>query len=268
MSSLVQKADTQLSTDMLFPGYLNLPEHFRISGYKTPQSAAEAPALKTLTGGQPLFTWMRAPENQHLAKAYMDMMSCHVVSRTPWPTRYPVSELMDDAQDGILVVDIGGNRGEDLQAVVDAIPELAKAEKPRLILQDQPHVIAEAKPRAGIDATAHDFFTEQPVKGARAYYMRNILHDWSFEDASRILAKLKPAMTPGYSKLLINETVVPDVGAEPSHTAADIGMMSHHAGRERTESDWRALLATSQLRIAKIWRSPGESDSIIEAEAA
>jgi hypothetical protein len=27
-------------------------------------------------------------------------------------------------------------------------------------------------------APAHDFFTAQPVKGARAYYFRHVFQDW------------------------------------------------------------------------------------------
>ena len=43
--------------------------------------------------------------------------------------------------------------------------------------------------------------------------MRSILHDWTDEQCAEILANLKPAMTPKYSKLLINEFVIPDTGA-------------------------------------------------------
>ena len=64
----------------------------------------------------------------------------------------------------------------------------------RLILQEQPHTIEKANPMPGIQKQAHDFFTEQPVKGARAYYLHSILHDWPDERAKAILEMLKPAL--------------------------------------------------------------------------
>ncbi len=75
-------------------------------------------------------------------------------------------------------------------------------------------------------------------------------------------------MTPGMSRLLINELVVSlrNSGHFPPHS--DLDMMSICAGMERTEVQWEQLLGSVGLEIKKIWTGEGETESIIEAVAA
>ena len=104
--------------------------------------------------------------------------------------------------------------------------------------------------------------------GARAYYLRQILHDWSDEPARKILEMIKPAMTPGYSRLLVHERVVLEGQLNPQVTALDMAVMVCLSGHERTESMWRALLQSAGFEIIKIWVSPLMTACIIEAELA
>jgi hypothetical protein len=69
-----------------------------------------------------------------------------------------------------------------------------------------------------------------------------------------------------YSKALINELVVPDVGAVWSVTAMDWLMLALGAVRERTEKDRRRLLGSVWLRITGIWVCEQGTESVIEAE--
>jgi len=75
----------------------------------------------------------------------------------------------------VLLVNVGGNIGRDVTMFRKAFPDLAG----RVILQDLPAIIEsglkEELSGLGIKAIAHDFFTPQPVKGARAYYLHHIL---------------------------------------------------------------------------------------------
>jgi hypothetical protein len=61
--------------------------------------------------------------------------------------------------------------------------------------------------------------------GARAYFLHHILHDWSDKYCLQILKQLRDAMTPGYSKLIIHELVLPDVGATELQARFDLTMM-------------------------------------------
>lgn len=107
-----------------------------------------------------------------------------------------------------------------------------------------------------------------PCVGARAYYLHGVLHDWSDEPARKILEMLKPAMTRGYSKLLVHDHVLPESQPHPQATAYDLTMMVMVAALERSESMWRELLESCNFKIIKIWTSPLMTQSIIEAELA
>ncbi|KAJ0303660.1 hypothetical protein Brms1b_011553 [Colletotrichum noveboracense] len=84
------------------------------------------------------------------------------------------------------------------------------------IVQDQPGMIEHATahwqktdPRAlatgAVKLTTHDFFNENPVKGADVYWFRSVIVDWHNEDLITMFTHIKNAMTPGKSRLLIGE---------------------------------------------------------------
>lgn len=104
--------------------------------------------------------------------------------------------------------------------------------------------------------------------GAKVYLIRQVLHDWPDKECRTILSNLAAAMRPGYSRILINEMIVPDVNASDFITACDLVMMGLSGGMERTESHWNRLLASAGLRIQKIWTLNEETESVIEAVPA
>jgi hypothetical protein len=69
---------------------------------------------------------------------------------------------LDYNPDSVLLVDVGGGKGHDAQALRAEFPSM----RGRLIVQDLSHVIDEAgcKP-LGIEAMPYSFFDQQPVKG-------------------------------------------------------------------------------------------------------
>lgn len=79
---------------------------------------------------------------------------------------FPVEQRLikgaKSSEGDVLLVDQGGSLGHDISEFHKKHP-LAPG---RLVLQDLPSVIAQAKDLdSKIEATGHDFFTEQPVKG-------------------------------------------------------------------------------------------------------
>ena len=98
--------------------------------------------------------------------------------------------------------------------------------------------------------------------------MHGVLHDWSDEPALQILSHLKAAMTPGYSKLLIHEHVIPESHPHPQATAYDLTMMVKVSALERSERAWFELLESVGFKVLKLWTSPLLTQSIIEAELA
>ncbi|RAH79729.1 S-adenosyl-L-methionine-dependent methyltransferase [Aspergillus japonicus CBS 114.51] len=206
------------------------------------------------------------------ARRFNNHMGVYAQGRPRWmdPGFYPVQQqLVDGAvpaidDEGVLLVDVGGSFGHDLLAFRRKWPDLPG----RLVLQDLPEVVACVPAEVaelGVEVLGYDFFTPQTVVGARAYYLHSILHDWPDDLCRMILANLKAAMTPGYSKLLINENVIPDTGAYWETTSLDFIMMSIGSG-ERTESQWRALLEGAGLRVVRIWAAQRGVESLIGCE--
>lgn len=89
------------------------------------------------------------------------------------PGFYPVTERLEqglkETGDGNAIVDVGGGLGHDLEAFKTRYPRF----RGRLVLQDQPQVIAQiSQISPGIDVTAHDFYTPQPIKGNRSLLVK------------------------------------------------------------------------------------------------
>lgn len=62
-----------------------------------------------------------------------------------------------------------------------------------------------------VEFMPHDFFAEQPVKGADVYLFRWIFHNWSDEYCIKILRSLTPALKKG-AMIVINDNVLPEPG--------------------------------------------------------
>ncbi len=162
------------------------------------------------------------------------------------------ARLLDRDWSGVSsVVDIGGGTGTALIRLLTKTSGLVGT------VFDLPQVRQEAL--AAIEAAgltdrcsfiAGDFFTEVP-SGADVYTMSNILHDWDDESASRVLTTLRPAMTP-LSKLLLLERVV-EPGNQPDEAKLlDLHMLMVLGGKERSESEWRDLLALGGFDVTHI----------------
>lgn len=152
-----------------------------------------------------------------------------------------------------IVADIGGGDGTLLSAVLTANPSVEG------ILFDRPDVVERAArglTESGLGhrcrAVGGSFFDEVP-SGADAYLMKWILHDWEDRDAQRILTVCRRAMAAG-TDLIVVERVLPDrIGSDDLEAVlADLQMMVMTGGVERTESEFRALLAVSGFRLAEI----------------
>ena len=136
-------------------------------------------------------------------------------------------------RDGEVVVDVGGGNGALLVELLARRPEL------RGIVFDLPETVRdEAALGERCRFVAGSFF--EAVPEADAYVVSQILHDWSDEDATRILRTIRDA-APAHARLLITESVI-QPGNEPQGAKWLDLLMLGVSGRERTEDDWRALL--------------------------
>ena len=106
------------------------------------------------------------------------------------------------------------------------------------------------------------------VPGSRAYFLHNIIHDWTDKEAASILENLAPAMKKGYSKLLICEIVLPKTGCPANSATLDVAMLALLSSGERTEGRWNDLLTSTGYKVVKWWADPAGGETVIEAELA
>jgi hypothetical protein len=156
------------------------------------------------------------------------------------------------------VVDVGGGSGMLLAAILSRYPAL------RGIVFDQPQVVnapaaRELLSKAGVldrcELVGGSFFESVPA-GADAYLMKAILHDWEDPDAVRILRTIRAASTPT-SALLLVEAVVGLPNEDLLTKFADLNMLVMPGGLERTEAEWRDLLAAGGFGLVEIRPASG-----------
>lgn len=62
----------------------------------------------------------------------------------------------------------------------------------------------------GFEATVYDFFTSQPIVGARFYLFKQVIHDWEQTKVIEILRNTARSMIQGQPTLLIDDYVLPE----------------------------------------------------------
>ncbi|KAK8070078.1 hypothetical protein PG994_006694 [Apiospora phragmitis] len=182
--------------DVARPSFAGFPAYFRATGYRQPTSLTDGPFQTAHKTKLPFFDWLVATP-PHLAH-FDSFMSAYRAGKPNWWDFYPVVERLAAGFDpqthgDVLLVDVGGGRGHDLAHFA----QVHGSHPGRLVLQDREPVIATAGQSDRFEAQAHDFFTPQPVAGARAYALHSILHDWDDAEGVRILENLKPALKRG-----------------------------------------------------------------------
>lgn len=256
------RAHFQVQNIIVGPAAGALGAYLEAHSFRSPTDHHNSPlqfALKT-----PHDLWGYLKEDPSRAKMFNESMRSSAIVGAAGVPPFPfVDKLQIETEEEVLIVDVGGGKGQALESIQKTFPEL----KGRLIVQDLPEVIKDTNGSAhlppSIETMAADFFKPQPVHGAKAYFMRRIMHDWGDEACKLILENIVSSMSV-YSKILINELVLPDEKCERRMALNDLVMMSF-GGMERTESQWKVLLQEVGLEIRNIWRKEGENLSVIEA---
>ncbi|KAM7200831.1 S-adenosyl-L-methionine-dependent methyltransferase [Rhypophila sp. PSN 637] len=196
---------------------------------------------------------------------------------------YNWAGLVSSSTPKLTVVDVGGGQNGDFAHALAAKHGVIFE---KIIVQDldlKPET--DSKRGSGIvEFMHHDFFTEQPVRGANVYFLRMVLHDWSDGDCVRILRGLAPALEKKKNKgrILINDLVVPGppppFGLLPSSRTPDgkgpgppsryierqmrrqdLAMMAMFDSKERNQEQWGAVFtqADERFRVKSVTRCAG-----------
>ncbi len=160
------------------------------------------------------------------------------------------------------IVDIGGGQGSLLANILKAYPQIHG------VLLEIASVAEQAKDylkESGLsnrsEVITGNVFEAVPA-GYDAYIMKYVLHNWSNEEAYKILQKCREAF-PEHGKLLILETLMIPGNEPDPNKWTDLHMMVALGGRERTAEEFEELLSRANFKLAKITSLP--ACSIVEA---
>ncbi len=195
-----------------------------------------------LVYGKPIFEYFR--ENPEEAANFNAAMTSMSSVESP-----AVAEAYDF--DGIgSIVDVGGGHGLLLATILARYPGMKGT------LYDRPDVIEGAKsgPLASVidrcTFVGGDMFASVPA-AADAYIMKYIIHDWPDDLCRKILQACRDGVNPG-GKLLVVDCVIKRSNEVDWGKVLDLEMLMFPGGRERTEEQFRKLLASAGWRLNRI----------------
>ena len=231
-------------------------EVFRAFGEIVHTVRTGAPAFEKVYG-RPFYAYL--DDNPEAARTFNESMGGQGV-----PAALGAVDL---AHVGTLV-DVGGGTGALLAEVLRAHPQCGG------VLLERPDAIARARAALATDGLADrvrfvegDFFTEVPA-GGDAYVLARILHNWADERALAILRRVHAAMPP-HARLVVLEELLPDGEAATGTPAAavmvDLLMLVTLEGYDRTEAEYRELLAEAGFDVLTVHRVHGAGSGAIEA---
>ncbi|MDN3259517.1 methyltransferase [Streptomyces sp. CSDS2] len=214
------------------------------SGIGSHLDAATTNLLQALRTGRPPYAELHGkPFYEHLASHpagvtfdglrgnHAESFATELVKSYPWPA------------DGH-VVDLGAGTGVLLDALMSTCPRL------RATLLDLPEAVRLATERltaAGhgdrFTAMAASFF--EPLPPGDIYTLVNVLHNWSDDDAVRILRGCARAAAQDTLVLVVERLL--DEGDPYAMTAMDLGMFLFVGGRERTLGHYQKLASAAGL---------------------
>ncbi len=148
------------------------------------------------------------------------------------------------------IIDVGGGRGTVIRALLTRFPDLQCG------LFDLPAVVdrtRESFAAVGLSdrctIEGGSFFEAIP-SGYDTYLLKHVLHDWDDEKAALILARVRSAIGRK-GRLLVLEHIVPPGNAFSVTKETDMLMLTLLAGKERTEAEFRNLLAGTGFELIR-----------------
>ncbi|TGO53354.1 hypothetical protein BCON_0125g00200 [Botryotinia convoluta] len=262
-------------SSIMTPYLVKLPEYLSCTSFQNPGTEEQNLFQYTMNTEMNYFDWVHTqPRDLEIFSAAMQGSSQRSQGATAKlvSSQFPLSDVLNCGtkkseeleEENVLIVDVGGGRGKVLNDLRIARPDLQGG----MIVQDLPKEIDGREPTPGIRSMAHDFFILNQLKRRGAHlFLRHIFHDWPDNACIKILQQTIPAMKKGYSRILIVDSVLPDMGASVFGSLLDINIMPL-SGIERTEKHWKKLLEGEGLKVVNIqWPATagGSRDCVLEA---
>lgn len=163
------------------------------------------------------------------------------------------------------IVDVAGGHGFLLATILERNPHV------RGMLYEVPHVVEGAangplKPlMERCTLASGDMFSSVPA-GADAYVMKHIIHDWPDDLCIQLLKACRKGVNSG-GRLLVIDSVIQPGNDFSSGKFLDLQMLIFPGGCERTEKQFRDLLAAAGWQLRRIIPTAA-ADSIVEGVPA
>src|SRR6476620_1575120 len=217
-----------------------------------PIFSAFAGLMHSLRTGAPAFPTVHGTTPYRYFASHPDDRAAFAGAMGDWNRQLGKSLLAAcDFSDGELFVDVGGSFGYLLGDLLTSCPQA------RGILFDLPDIADGARARIqGLgfqdrcDVVGGDFFDSVPA-GGDIYLMSWILHNWSDSDCVRILRNCRRSIKWSGRLLTIDHVIRPGNAPDFGRTS-DLAMLVAFGGQERTEEEFRALLAEGGFRLRSV----------------
>jgi hypothetical protein len=157
-----------------------------------------------------------------------------------------------DFSDTKTLVDVGGGHGQMLATILKAYPTVHG------VLFDLPKVVKGASSlleKAGVANRCRivggDAFSAIPT-GCDTCLLSRVIHDWDDERAIALLRRCQEAILPS-GKLLLAERVIPTTSTPQLLVLeSDVQMLVVAGGKERTDTEYRALLHAAGFELTRL----------------
>ena len=179
--------------DFLGQGVYTIPDFLKSTGYENPTkyvNGAFQHGHRTKLG---FWEYLKQdPERQRVFNSGMQSLATIGAAKSAGP--YPFDEELRKENVGdkdILIVDVGGGRGQALEAIISSFPGL----KGRMVLQDVKDVIEDAIASGlpdCVEPMATSFFEPQPVQGT--YALHRNLFIWPSQHKQSVRVKENPGI--------------------------------------------------------------------------
>lgn len=155
------------------------------------------------------------------------------------------------------LIDVGGSNGAKTKAILERYPNL------EAIVFDRPKVIEKAvdywrgkdhEALARMSFRGGDMLDSVPDARSSGdiYLFIAIFHAMSDSQAEQVLGNVQTACGSHRPTIAIIDTVAEERNIDPSIASFDMQMLMGTRGRERTEREWRNMLAGSGFRLQEI----------------
>lgn len=134
--------------------------------YVAPTTGTDGPYQRArgIVGTNTFAHWVG--QEPHMLSNLSALMKVIQRDRLNWSAWFPEDALFAAGTGEVFMVDVGGGLAHDLMGLAARYPD----RRMRLVVEDLPSVIAETKQEKldeRIEMVEHDFFTKQPVMGAK-----------------------------------------------------------------------------------------------------